>query len=781
MDLASLPPSRFPGLCTDQQLSPTGPLSHVCSASALGQSASALPSKAIGQRWCEVDRISSDSDRVDVPDRPATVRQHVPEPQTSDDDSPWQVVSRRRSGSKRQLTSVRSSGAGVKDARAKGASLGQLPENRSAANEVSGQHQLRQAADPVSLLSSCSYGPLCIKSFARLSEVDWPFFHNRLRLFRQHQKLTVNTTTFQRFQHMMTEGPKAIRGADDTVFLVGPFRVLLSGNDLMLDTLLLSLMIECKVPGFVSTLGERFVSALSAVDRKRPEMLQAIAELLTRICREDKCWLDRLGWKKLGMRDRCNLFSGAAFLFKQQKTADLILNLHRQVDRSWLEKQFNATVQRLSCNTRRRDSDHCLRDLRASLRAVYYWLEGRFFLIAEVGERTQLIVCFASITEHLLEATSRLDLQPCMLLCSLWQSTAQWSFYFRKYLLDLLGSDRTIVLLDGVLQKIHRWSHLEKIAFELRLTLLGTVLMKCEDLLHKRNRALLQNAWSQYENMLRSNLARCNEFMGRYEPPFTTGDQLMLDKQKLFARLNLLLRDSVFDRLECAIDKRDRQRIQQYLHKYLVIFDEWNAHGSHREIGTIELAKWYFLAGENETGVKTLMDLCCDSGRLSMKKAILLAHHKMFQAAVDEFLRSKTLMADHDQHKRDEVDDQIAMTKLQWYQAEKDIEHLISAYRLSVDLLGRCDSQDRLRFEGGLVHIVNTMRNSGMRFEDYVGVTSVLGYLVRDGCGIKSWQHFSDLLYIRHKMSLTSVDSVNKLADEVGGKYRLYLGAGKMR
>ena len=776
MDLASLPPSRFLSLCADQQLPPPDSLAHVCSAPALGQSTS--PCKAIGQRCCEVNRPSgADSDCVDALDRPSTVPQQAPEPQTGDDDCPWQVVTRRRSGSKRQLTSVGSSGAGVKnDTRAKGASLGQLPENRSAG---SGQHQLRQAADPVSLLSSCSYWPLCIKSFARLSEVDWPFFHARLRQFCQHQELRVSTNTFQRFHHMMTKGPKAIRGTDDTAFLVGPFKVLLSRNDLMLDTLLLSLMIECIVPGFLSKLGERFVTAFSGVDRKHPEMLRAITELFTQICHGDECWLDRLGWKKLGTRDRCNLFSSAAFLLKQRRWADLTRNLQQQVSRAWLEKQFNAALQKLSCDTGRCDTDHCLRDLRASLRAVYFWLECRFFLIAEVRERTQLIVCFADISEHLIETMSHLDLQPNMMLCSVWQATSHWSFHFRKYLPDLLGIDRTIVLLDGLLQKIHHWSQLEKIAYELRLALLGIVLMKCEDLLHKRNKALPQNVWSQYENMLKSNLAMCREFLDRYEPPFPTDDQLFHARQKQNARLDLLLKESAFDRLGCAIHQAARQQIQQYLHKYRATCDEWSAQSSHREIGTIELAKWYFLAGENETGVKTLMDLRCDSGRLGLKKAILLSHHNIFQAAVDEFLRCKALMTDHDQRKRDQVDDQIAMTKLQWYQTEKNIEHLISAYRLSVDLLGRCDSRDRLRFEGGLAHIVNAMRNNGMRFEDYAGLTSVLSYLVRDGCGIKSWQHFADLLYIRHKMRLTSVDSVNKLAAEVSGNRRLYIGIGK--
>ena len=783
MNLPTLQPSHSPNPPADQQLPLSESASSVRSSFNSGQT---IPgsAKAIGQRWCEVDRLSgADSDDcVDALDRPSTVRQQVPEPQTSEDDCPWQVVTRRRSGYKRQSSSVGNSVTGVKnDARPKGTSQGQLLENRSAGNEMSGQHQPGQAAAPVSLLflASCSYWPLCIKGFARLSEVDWLSFHARLTRFHQFQELMVSADTFQRFHQIMTMGPKAIRGTHDTAFLVGPFKVLLSESDLMLDSLLLSLMIERIVPGFLSTLGERFVSALCGVSCKRPEMLKAITELFTQICQGDECWLDRLGWKKLSTRERCNLFSGVAFLLKQGRRTDLTRRLHRQVNRSWLEKRFNAALQSLSYDTGHRDPDHSLRDLRASLRAIYFWLEGRFFLIAEARERTQLIVCFADITENLVEVLSRLDPQPSMLLYSIWHATTQWSFYFRKYMPDLLGYDRTVVLFDGLLQKLRRWSQLEGMAFELRLTLLGNVLMKCEDLLYKRNKALPQNVWSQYENMLRSNLARCNEFMGRYEPPFATNDPLSHARQKLNARLDLLLKESAFDRLECAIHRAARPRIQQYLHKYRVACDEWSADSSHREIGTIELAKWYFLAGENETGVKTLMGLHCDSGRLCLKKAILLSNHNMFQAAVDELLRSKALMADHDQRKRDQIDDQVAMTKLQWYRAENNIEHLISAYRLSVDLLGRCDSRDRLRFEGGLAHIVNTMRKSDMRFEDYAGLTSVLGYLVRDGCGIKSWQHFADLLYIRHKMSLTSVDSVNKLAAEVSKNRRLYLGIGK--
>ena len=226
-----------------------------------------------------------------------------------------------------------------------------------------------------------------------------------------------------------------------------------------------------------------------------------------------------------------------------------------------------------------------------------------------------------------------------------------------------------------------------------------------------------------------------------------------------------------------------RQCIQENLQKCRRVFEDgWNLNGRYRGIGTIELAKWYFLAEEHDAGVSHLMDIHCKHARLSWKKATLLASHGEFRAAVDELHRTKALVTDSEEvvkHKRDRIDDQIAMTLLHWYKADADTDHLVSAYRLCVDLLGRCDVRDREIYEGGLVHIVNAMKQSGLRFEDYAGPASVLGYLVKDGCSIKSWHHFSDLLFIRHKMRLTSVDSVNKVADEVGGKHRLFLGIGK--
>ena len=158
-----------------------------------------------------------------------------------------------------------------------------------------------------------------------------------------------------------------------------------------------------------------------------------------------------------------------------------------------------------------------------------------------------------------------------------------------------------------------------------------------------------------------------------------------------------------------------------------------------------------------------------------------------FQAAVDKrdkngcpFHHVRGLIKDPaDLGKRNKIDSRLAMAQFLWFEAENNIDHLISAYRLTVDLLGRCSIKNRRCFEGGLVHIVNAMKNSGLRFEDYARQTSVLGYLVKDGCGIRSWHHFSNLLYIRHKMDLTDADAVNKLADEIGDNPHFFIGADK--
>lgn len=806
MDLVSLQSSGSHCLSSPagQQLSLAGPAPSVRSDLDPGQPVSGLPGKAIGQRWCEVDRPGnadrSDSencdgglihldDGFDAPGLSAPCLQTL-ESQESDDGGPWQVVTRRRSRSKQQLSPVVApagqGGAPIKKGtRGKSASGSPLPEYSSADSGVSGQHQRLQVCnnDPVSLsMTSCSYWPLCIKSFARLSKMDWRSFQTVLMKVHHYQQIKIASHDFLCFQQVMTEGLQAIRGADHAFSLVGPFKVMLSGEMPSADALLLSLVIERVVPGFLGTLGENFVGALLGVDHKHQELITAITELLAQICQEDECWLDRLGWNKYSTRQQCNLFSSIAYLFKHAKKSDLTLRLHQQVGISWLEKQHYATVQRLlTCKSIRSSAPVDLRDLRASLRAICLWLEARFFVIAEVSECHQLIDCFARVSQSITNVMERLDPQPFSSLLSIWQVVAQWSFFFRKHLADYLGFDRTISLLWGSLQHIHRWPDLERLAFELRLTLLRVALMKCEILLSKRNMVLCSQVWLRYENMLETLLAKCNEFMRHYLPPFIVNGRLYFAHQKKHAQLNLELKESKFSRLDCSIRKTPRERIQDNLHKYRIAFrNRWRLSKNHLEIGVIELAKWCFLAGENDAGVRTLKGAHFDNVKLCWRKGELLAHHCMYQAAVDEFLRIKASLTGLDQNRCDQVDNQIAMTQLQWYQADDNTDHLISAYLLSVNLLGRCKPHERARYEGGLAHIVNAMRNSGLRFEDYVAPTLVLRYLLnKDGCGIKSWRHFSILLHARHKLGLTDVDIVHKVASEIDGQRQLYLELGK--
>ena len=756
----------------------------------LGQLVSELPGKTIDQRWCEVDQPGNgdqsgiencDGDSPgDFSDAPGLCAPHQQTLESQESGAPWQVVTRRSSRHERQH-----SAAGQGDAQEKSASARQL--SSSANGRVTGQNQRSQVCNngPVSLLSitSCSYWPLCVKSFAQLSKVDWRSFQTIRMKVHHHQQIKITSHDFLHFHHVMVGGLQAIRGADDAVLLVGPFKVMLSGARPSPDALLLSLVIERIVPGFLSMLGESFVGALLGVNHKLEELITAITELLTQICQEDGYWLDRLGWHNYSTRQQCNLFSSVAFLFKHANENDLTRRLQQQVGISWLEKQHYDTIQRLTCNTTRASVPVYLRDLRANLRAICLWLEARFFGIAGGRERYRLIDCFARVTESTTKAMERLDLQPDSSLFAIWQVVAQWSFCFLKHLSDHLGFDRTISLLWGSLQHIHHWPGLEGLAFELRLTLLGIVLMKCEILLRKRNKVPCSQVWLGYENMLVSLLAKCNEFMRDYYPPFKSYSRSDFATQKKDAQLNLQLKESKFYRLDCEIRKTPRQRILDNLCKCRRAFAEgWVLSRNHMEIGTIELAKWYFLAGEYDAGARTLMRAPFDNIKLSWRKGELLARHNMYQAAVDEFQRIKALMTDLDgvdQNRRDQIDDQIAMTQLRWYRTDNNIDHLISAYQLSVGLLGRCNPRDRTRYEGGLAHIVNAMKNSGLRFEDYVEQTLVLGYMVKDGCGIKSWHHFSILMHVRHKLGLTDVNIVHKLASEISSHHQIYPELGK--
>ena len=796
MDLASLESGGSRSLGSSNQSSPVDSPSAVGSSFSLGQTSSSLPAKAICERWCVIERYR-DSQRVcfDVRldnegsgdnhlERPPTAPQQQPEPQANDGDGPWQVVTRRRSKNIHQQTFV---DAPLENASPeKITSLSQSPENSAAGDQMAGHDQLVQVCSTnlVSLSSTPDlYWPLCSSSFARLSEVDWSTFRDLLMKFRDCQQLNITRNGFLHFQQMMHNGPGAIRCTDQIVELVGPFKVLLLEPALSPDTIFLSLLFEQLLPGFLSMLGAHFVSGLTGINHSHKTLFPVVAELLARLCREDPRWLDRLGWQGLSMRRRCNLFASMSFYFRQGDKSDLIQGLHQQVSRAWLEDCYFTAVQRISRITTRCEPHAHLRDIKASIRAIFFWLEDQFFAVGKTEERPGLIVCFANVCESLLEVKGRLSRSSTELQFSLWVAVATWSVFFRKYLGVHLGFDRAIALLDALLQQIHCWPELDNLAFELRLTLLETTLMKCEELLLKRDGALFSHAWRQHESMLKLLLARCNRFMKDFQPVFTVDNQSDFLQRKEEARLNLLLRESAFYRLDCAVRRTSRHRIQENLRICHDAFTKgWALSEFHWQNGTIELAKWYFLAEEHDAGVSCLMQACFTLVSLRWRKADLLARHGVYQAAVDEYHRAKLLLADQtesNRRKRDEIDDRIAMTLLQQFLAERNKEQLVTAYRLSVSLLGRCDIDKRGRFQGGLCHIVNVMRTSGLKFEDYVAEASVLGYLVKDGCGIKSWRHFADLLHIRHKLGLADADTVDKVAGEIGGKHPVFFDLGK--
>ena len=779
MDLASLQPSHSLDIRPDQQLSPADSPFGVASTCAAGQQISGALDKSIGQRGCKVnwfdvtDCAGSDNENID--DHDATNGEQRPEPETDDDDGSWQVVTRRRLRSKRGKTKTAAPDGRCGGARAKNsaceqsASAGQLPETSSADSGVTRQNQGLQLSpnDSISLssLTSCWYWPFCINSFARLSKVDWTRFHAVMEKFHLYPQTRINRDNFLHFHHMMTKGPQAIRRAGDAAFLVGPFKVLMSGGVRPFDALLLSLAFEPIVPGFLTMLGDCFVGSLIELNPKYNKFSRAITELLIRICQEDVDWLNRLGWQKLSLRSRCSLFSFMAYLFKQSNRQDLIRNLHQQVSGAWLEKQYYATVQRISCDTVHEDPKADLLDLRANVRAVFSWLEAQIFSVGKPQERPELIVRYGDICDALLVAMDSLAPPRSSLLHSLWRSVAQWSVRFRMHLSHHLGFDRSISLLDKLLKQIDRWPDLGPLAFELRMSLLGSLLTKCEELMCKRNSVLSSRAWHEYAKKLELLLAECNGFMANYQPPFGADGKSSYARLKEETRLNLKFKESVFRRLDCAIRRLTRQCIQKNLQDCRRVKYEWDLSQNYREVGTIELAKWYFLAGEYDAGISTLTNACLKQVKLSRKKADLLAHHGEYHSAITEFHHVKALMTESgetDQRKRDRVDSRIAMAQLQWYEAGDGTGHLIEAYRLSVDLLGRCDVRDREELEGVLSYIVNAMKHSGLRFEDFARQTSVLGYLVKEGSRIKSWHHFANLLYVRHKLCLTSADLPNK-------------------
>ena len=614
--------------------------------------------------------------------------------------------------------------------------------------------------------------------------MNWAAFQTLMVNPHERSPASLTELDFLRFHRLMKAGPQIVRQAEDLFFLAGPFKVLLPSPELSLDTTLLSLFIERASPGFVQLLGNRFVSNLSGVDRSHGKLFTAVTELLVQICQADPHWLDRLGWQKLGTRHRCVLFASSSFLLKESNQIQLIRDLHQQVSGLWLQDCHYAVVQKMSREQLSGDIEGWVRDLKASVRALSCWLEVRFFITGEIGERYRLVASYADMVESVIGVMDRLDPPPSRFLQGLWQAIAHWSFYFRKHLRDYVRFDKTITLFDNVLRHIHRWPDLERLAFQLRMTLLGTVLTKCGGLLLRRNSVEFSRVWHQYKSMLPPLLTECGEYMKSYQPPFDVDDQSICARHKESARLDLWLWESNYHRLDCESRKVDRGFIQEKLQLFREAFDmELNLSDYHREVGALELAKWYFMAGEHEAGVTSLVGVGFKLHALSWKKANLLARHGAHQAAIDEYRHTRALITNSDAadtRKLDRIDDGIAMVHLMSYEAGNDTDHLVAAYQLSVALLGRCHIQDRSRFEGGLAHIVNAMKKSGLKFTDYVEQTSVLSFLVKEGCTIGSWSHFADLLFIRHKLGLTEVGTVDKVASKMRGNPRTFFDMGKM-
>ena len=804
MDLLSLPAGGGHSLnCAGHQLSSADSLPSV---SVTMSSECGSPGKAIGRRCCVVDQdADSDSEYYDAsPDvgcsdenyfdaldcLPADCQKGLEE-ETDAGDGSWQVVTRRKPKGRQRGFSSRAERNKVqkhKNAQAKKTSAGQCPDRpatkRSAPHSVSQPLSGKESLLPMSSALT-PYWSICVECFELLAKISWQSFRYDLLKFQeraqidQHQRVNISRDDFLRFQQMMIQGAKAGVAAEDVVFLVDPFKVLLCQPVLSPKIIFLSLLFQRTVPDFVQMLGEPFIRGLTGVKPGQAPTYAATSELFVQIGQHHDCDLDQLGWPLLRLRLQCKLFSFLAFIFKQQGRLDLIRQLNQQIDWPWLEDCFLTTVGRDG-----NDPVAHLLDLREVIRAAFFWLENQFFVLAEEeGNGSELIDSFASICELLLEVVG--DFEPLLesLRISVWRAVCQWSVHFGNHFSRHLGYDRAIRLLEGLLHVIQRMSELDRLAFELRLRLMEVVLMKCEDLLPKRDGGLFTQAWREFRGRLAALMASCNEFLQNYQHPFTAASQLSRDKRRASAQLDLQLRESAFYRLDFARSRSSRQQIQEKLLAFRQIFaDGWSLSKRHAEIGTSELAKWYFLANQHQSGIKCLKDAHFELDSMRWKKADLLDRYGDYQAAIDEYRHGKALLSDRSafsRHLRDVFDDRIAMTLLHWYEAGNNIDHLIEAYRLDVDLLGRCSADDRERFEGVLNRVVNAMKASGLKFADYSREAAVLSYLVNDGGSLKSWHHFADVLHIRHKLGLTNAGTINRVAREIGGKYRFFLELGK--
>ena len=748
--------------------------------------------KTINQRDCVASLDVSRDDHQSI-----SLQQPLQQsPAEDSDDGQWEVVSYRRGRHKRdkhnkhQCVGQRGAGTGVN----KGAAVSSFTDSTDA--EKGGRlkpyvQQLSPAGNsPVSLAAHVtnSQWQECLRSFAHLGKIRESVFYNCLMKHQNHILLTrqvwpgarVSRREFVRFQKMMAQGPESITRARDIFFLAAPFRVLLSQSDDSPAIIFLSLIFEGIVPGFLSRLHECFVNGLSAVNPSIGKTFYTITEQFALLCQEDERYLERFCWQELPARQRCNLFSFLAFFFKKSEQLDMVKELNHRVSRPWLVEYFHSVVAEVPGRTCNNERLAVLYDLRSVLRANFYWLEHQFFEIDTQENRCRWIEEFADLVEVVMDALRNIAVNPREdVMVGVFRVIAQWSVHFSMFLNRHLGYERTINLLNDLIHHIAPLEALSNLAFELRLRLLDGLLMKCEDLSHKRDCSQLTQTWDKYGPDILSQLENCREFMKCYTPPFNSFDRSVLFQRIKVARLNLQLRESAYYRMCCQLTKTLPAQIQKHVHTYETVYSEgWKLSKCHKEIGTLELAKWYSLAGNQSEAVDTLVGMPFTQNNLCSQKANLLSNFGAYEAAIGELRRNKAMFASDSpahRYKRNELDDRIAMNLLSWYHEEKNTDHLVQAYSLAVDVLGRCQPNDRGRFEGALGYIVNAMKFSGLKFEQFASKASVLSFLVTEGRCIKSWYHFSNLLHFRHKAGITDASTLDKVIQTAGSSRNVFL------
>ena len=748
-------------------------------------------SRAINQRGCVATGSLDDS----CDDQQLSLPQSGL-PAEDNDGGQWQVVSYRNDRRKRDKHNkhqgikkvvhadtccVVSTGAAASSSAISAQASSELTAGRCS---LAGNRPFRLAANVTD-----SQWQGCLRSFGYLGKISGLVFYD---IMRRHQKYVqqsgqpgafvhVSKREFARFQRMMVAGPESITQVQDIFFLAAPFKVFLSHHGASPFTILLSLIFEEVVPGFLFHLHESFAHGLSFINLGNGNTFFAIAEQLTVLCRQDERYLERFCWQELPARSKCNLFSCVAYIFKKNRRTDMVRELNERCDRPWLVEHFQAVVAEVP-EVGGSGWLKWVHDLQSVLRANFFWLEHQFFEVDQQDNDCIWVVEFAGMVEAVMAVLGDVPVGVSSLgemMVNVFRVIAQWTVHFSNFLNRHLGHDRTIDLLKSLLQHISPVNSLSNRAFELRMTLLGVMLTKCEDLSQRRDRSELTQTWDHCSATIERQLDICREFMQGSEPPPHSSGKPDLFRRYTFAHLNLQLRESAYRRMCCQLKKTSPQEIRKHGQTYRLIYDEqWKLSPHHKEIGTIELAKWYFLAGDLCEAVDILLKTPFSHNNLSEQKAKLLTTFGAYKASNDELRRNMALFSGNSrahQCKRNQLDSQIAMNLLWRYKTENNSDHLIEAFHLAVDVFGRCEPADRDRFEGALGHIVNAMKFSGLKFQHFVAQTSVLSFLVKQGSSIKSWQHFSDLLHFRHKAGLTDASTLDTVVRAVEGSGTIFV------